>query len=45
MMLIFVDMIEMGLNVLMDDFSVSRDSFIECLGNLERVYERFEEKN
>ncbi|KAA3469735.1 Retrovirus-related Pol polyprotein from transposon 17.6 [Gossypium australe] len=42
---IFVDMLEDGLDVFMDDFSVYEDSFQECLGNLEKFLKRCKETN
>ena len=41
----FRDMVEKVVEVFMDDFSVYRDSFDQCLDNLEQVLERCEEKN
>nr|GEU44637.1 reverse transcriptase domain-containing protein [Tanacetum cinerariifolium] len=40
MMAIFHDMIEKTIEVLMDDFSVFKDSFDTCLFNLERMLKR-----
>ena len=40
MMAIFADFLENIMEVFMDDFSVYRQSFEECLENLERVLER-----
>ncbi|KAJ8748520.1 hypothetical protein K2173_003419 [Erythroxylum novogranatense] len=45
MMAIFSDMVENGLEVFMDDFSVHGDSFDMCLENLTKVLERCEETN
>ena len=45
MMAIFTDMVEDFLEVFMDDFSVVRDSFEECLDNLDKVLARCEETN
>ena len=45
MMGIFSDMIEHILEIFMDDFSVFRDSYMECLENLRSVLERCHEKN
>ncbi|XP_019253798.1 PREDICTED: uncharacterized protein LOC109232481 [Nicotiana attenuata] len=45
MMAIFTDMVEDILEVFMDDFSVVRDSFEECLRNLDRVLARCEDIN
>ena len=44
-MAIFADMIEEGMEVFMDDFSVLGSSFDHCLGNLERVLKRCIETN
>ena len=43
MMAIFSDMIENGMEVFMDDFSVHGDSFDECLENLKKVLQRCED--
>ena len=45
MMAIFSDMVEDGLEVFMDDFSVHGESFSQCLANLTRVLERCESTN
>ncbi|KFK22159.1 hypothetical protein AALP_AAs43032U000600 [Arabis alpina] len=45
MMSIFIDMIEDYMEVFMDDFSVYGSSVKECLGNLEKVLARCEEKH
>ncbi|KAL1191037.1 putative mitochondrial protein [Cardamine amara subsp. amara] len=45
MMSIFTDMIEDFMEVFMDDFSVYRSSFKDCLDNLCRVLTRCEEKH
>ena len=45
MMAIFHDMVEDFLEVLMDSFSVFRDSFDLCLHNLALVLKRCEETN
>jgi hypothetical protein len=45
MMSIFSDMIEEIMKVFMDDFSVYRKTFDDCLENLDRVLERCEEKH
>ena len=44
-MAIFSDMLEQGVEVFMDDFSVLGDSFDACLMNLARVLQRCEETN
>ncbi|KAL4387321.1 hypothetical protein GQ457_09G021380 [Hibiscus cannabinus] len=43
MLAIFSDMVEEFLEVFMDDFSVSRETFDSCLGNLAKVLKRCEE--
>ncbi|KAL4366766.1 hypothetical protein GQ457_05G020870 [Hibiscus cannabinus] len=43
MLAIFSDMVEDYLEVFMDDFSVSGDTFVTCLGNLAKVLKRCEE--
>ena len=45
MMGIFSDMIEIILKIFMDEFSVFGESNDECLENLRKVLERFQEKN
>ncbi|KAL8158070.1 hypothetical protein AgCh_002688 [Apium graveolens] len=45
MMVIFSDMVGGFLEVFMDDFSVFRDSFNDCLCNLGKVLERCKETN
>ncbi|KAL4310389.1 hypothetical protein GQ457_01G023450 [Hibiscus cannabinus] len=45
MLAIFSDMVEDYLEVFMDDFSVSRDTFDTCLGNLAKVLKRCEESD
>nr|GEW37138.1 reverse transcriptase domain-containing protein [Tanacetum cinerariifolium] len=45
MMAIFHDMIEKTMEVFMDDFSVSRNSFQSCLSHLERMLKRCEDTN
>ena len=45
MMSIFSDMVEKGIEIFMDDFSVFGASFDGCLANLERVLKRCEESN
>ncbi|KAL4285247.1 hypothetical protein GQ457_16G016930 [Hibiscus cannabinus] len=45
MLAIFSDMVEEFLEVFMDDFSVSGESFDSCLGNLAKVLKRCEEAN
>ncbi|KAK9029833.1 hypothetical protein V6N11_031278 [Hibiscus sabdariffa] len=43
MLAIFSDMVEEFLEVFMDDFSVSGETFDSCLGNLDKVLKRCEE--
>jgi hypothetical protein len=45
MMSIFSDMIEEIMEVFMDDFSISGKTFDDCLENLDKVLQRFDEKN
>nr|GEU88501.1 reverse transcriptase domain-containing protein [Tanacetum cinerariifolium] len=45
MIAIFHDMIEKTMEVFMDDFSVSWDSFSSCLTNLDKMLKRCEETN
>ncbi|KAL4367617.1 hypothetical protein GQ457_05G020020 [Hibiscus cannabinus] len=45
MLAIFSDMVEDYLEFFMDDFSVSRENFESCLGNLAKVLKRCEESN
>ena len=45
MMALLSDMIEKTMEIFMDDFSVFRESFQICLGNLEQVLDRCEETN
>ncbi|KAK8502211.1 hypothetical protein V6N12_042708 [Hibiscus sabdariffa] len=45
MLAIFSDMVEDYLEVFMDDFSVSGDTFDTCLGNLAKVLKRCEESD
>ena len=45
MIAIFSDMVEDGLEVFMDDFSVHGKSFEQCLNNLTKVLERCESTN
>jgi len=45
MMAIFMDMVGDYLKVIMDDFSVARDSFEDCLANLDKVLARCDETN
>nr|GEV16791.1 reverse transcriptase domain-containing protein [Tanacetum cinerariifolium] len=45
MMAIFHDMIEKTMEVFMDDFLVSRNSFQSCLSHLERMLKRCEDTN
>jgi hypothetical protein len=44
-MSIFSDMIEEIMEVFMDDFSISGKTFDDCLENLDKVLQRFDEKN
>lgn len=39
-MAIFIDMVEDIMKVFMDDLSIVRDSFDDCLGNLKKVLRR-----
>ncbi|MCH98567.1 hypothetical protein A2U01_0019572 [Trifolium medium] len=45
MMALFSDLIESAMEVFMDDFSVFRESFQECLYNLELVLARCQDSN
>jgi hypothetical protein len=45
MMSIFSDMIEEIIEVFMDDFSVYVKAFNDCLNNLDKVLERYEERD
>ena len=45
MMYIFSDIIEEIIKVFMDDFSVYGKTFDQCLGNLDRVLQRCQEKD
>nr|GEW26396.1 reverse transcriptase domain-containing protein [Tanacetum cinerariifolium] len=45
MMAIFYDMIEKTMEVFMDDFSVSRNSFGTCLSHLDKMLKRCEDTN
>lgn len=45
MLSIFSDMVEHFLEVFMDDFSIFGNSFDDCLHNLKKVLNRYEEKN
>ena len=45
MMAIFSDMVEKSIEVFMDDFSVIKSTFDDCLHNLTLVLERFMETN
>ncbi|GJR57610.1 reverse transcriptase domain-containing protein [Tanacetum coccineum] len=45
MMAIFHDMIEETMEVFMDDFSVSEDSFSSCLSHLDKMLKRCEDTN
>jgi predicted DNA-binding protein YlxM (UPF0122 family) len=44
-MSIFSDMIEKIIKVFMDDFSVYRKTFDDCLKNLDKILQRYEEKH
>ena len=45
MISIFLDMIEQCIEVFMDDFFVFGSSFDDCLANLTRVLQKYNEKN
>jgi len=45
MLSLFSDMVECFLEIFMDDFSIYRDSFDQCLHHLELVLQRCKEKN
>ena len=45
MMSIFLDMVEKSIKIFMDDFSVFRKSYDDCLHNLKAVLRRCEETN
>ncbi|NHN22272.1 hypothetical protein G6046_15180, partial [Bacillus amyloliquefaciens] len=45
MMSIFCDMIDNGIEIFMDDFSVFGTSFESCLENISKVLKRCEETN
>ena len=45
MIFIFSDLVEQCMKFFMDDFSVFRSSFDDCLSNLRKVLERYREKN
>ncbi|GKB54733.1 reverse transcriptase domain-containing protein [Tanacetum coccineum] len=45
MLAIFHDMIEEYIEVFMDDFSVFRNSFDNCLNNLDKMFQRFKDAN
>ena len=45
MMSIFSDMIEEIIEVFMDDFSIYEKTFDDCLENLDKVLQRYEEKH
>ena len=45
MMVMFLDMVQRSIEIFMDDFSVVRASFDDCLGNLELVLKRYKETN
>ena len=45
MMSMFSDLVEEGMEIFMDDFSVYGTSFENCLENLETVLQRCQDKN
>ena len=45
MMSIFSDLVEVGMEIFMDDFSVYGSSFENCLENLETILQRCQDKN
>ena len=45
MMSIFIDMVEKFLKVFVDDFTILRETFDECLNHLEKVFTRYEKKH
>ena len=45
MMAISSDMLEEGMEIFMDDFSVFGSTYDQCLGTLERILERCESTN
>ena len=45
MMSIFSHLVEEVMEIFMDDFSIYESSFEDCLKNLERVLQRYQEKN
>lgn len=45
MMAIFANMVEDLMEAFMDDFSVVGDTFDQCLSHLEKVIQRYVEKN
>ena len=45
MMSIFSDLVEVVMEIFMDDFSVYRSNFEDCLRNLETVLQRCQDKN
>ncbi|KAA3469572.1 Retrovirus-related Pol polyprotein from transposon 17.6 [Gossypium australe] len=45
MTMIFADMLEEGLDAFIDDFSMYKESFQECLDNLKKMLKRLEETN
>jgi hypothetical protein len=45
MMSIFSNMIEEIMEVFMDDFSIYKKTFDDCLKNLDKILQRCEEKN
>ena len=45
MMSMFLDLVEVAMEIFMDDFSVYGSSFEKCLENLEIVLQRFQDNN
>jgi hypothetical protein len=45
MMSIFFEMVEKIMEVFMDDFTIYVKTFNDCLENLDRVLQRFEEEH
>ena len=45
MMSMFSDLVEEGIEIFMDDFSIYRSSFVKCLENLETILQRCQDKN
>ena len=44
MLSLFSDMVERFLEIFMDDFSIYRDSFTQCLHHLELILQRYAKK-